>query len=452
MVTNASRFERQVLLLYGGTDALLFYAALSVVSLTRLDTLHRIDFTLLQRDRAICTILFLVTSIFAGCYKPSRITDRFDGAYSSLVSLAAAGIALLSLTALLPTGVRVISRLELAMALGVSALVIPTWRFLATGFIARLEPLHRFFYILGSQTEGKRLEAIIAKDSTAKAEALYVTLEEFKRLQDERAEHSEKNADPREDVIISYGSDPPEDLVKLLEYCEGHCRRCFLHPSVNDTLFLSQSKLVAIAGIPLLEVGNLQSAPYSYLKRLIDFAVALLVLVVVSPLCLLTAIAVKLNSSGPVIYSQERLGRYGRKFRIYKFRSMIVDAEKKTGPVWATAKDTRVTPVGRFIRRHRIDEIPQMLNVLKGDMSLVGPRPERPHFHNEFGKILPLFDKRLVVRPGVSSLSHVLGSYSSEPSDRLRYDLIYISSMSFFTDLKILVATVRVVLGARGAH
>ena len=98
------------------------------------------------------------------------------------------------------------------------------------------------------------------------------------------------------------------------------------------------------------------------------------------------------------------------------------------------------------------DDIRQLLNVLKGEMSLVGPRPERPHFHEEFGKILPLFDKRLAVRPGVSSLSHVLGSYSSEPGDRLRYDLIYISSMSFFTDLKILVATVRVVLGARGAH
>ena len=450
MVTNASRFERQVLLLYAGTDALLFYSALSLVSLARLDTLHRFDFVLLQRDRAICTILFVLAAIFAGCYKSSRITDRFDGVYSTIVSLAAAGIAMLTLTALLPSGIRVVSRLDLAMALGLSAVIIPAWRFWATGFISRLEPLHRFFYILGSQTEGKRLEAVIAEDSTT--EALYVTLEEFKRRQDERVEHSRNDANPREDVIISYGSDPQEDLVKLLEYCEGHCRRCFLHPSIDDTLFLSQSKLVAIAGIPLLEVGNLQSAPYSYLKRLIDFVVALLVLVAVSPLCLLTAIAVKLTSSGPVIYSQERLGRYGRKFSIYKFRSMIVDAEKKTGPVWAKAKDTRVTPVGRFIRRHRIDEIPQLLNVLKGDMSLVGPRPERPHFHEEFGKILPLFDKRLVVRPGVSSLSHVLGSYSSEPGDRLRYDLIYISSMSFFTDLKILVATVRVVLGARGAH
>jgi len=111
-----------------------------------------------------------------------------------------------------------------------------------------------------------------------------------------------------------------------------------------------------------------------------------------------------------------------------------------------------VTRVGRFIRKHRIDEVPQLLNVLKGDMSLIGPRPERPHFHDEFCRKWPLFDRRLAVRPGVTSLSHVLGSYHSEPEDRLRYDLLYINSMSLILDLRIMLATVRIVLGAKGAQ
>ena len=146
------------------------------------------------------------------------------------------------------------------------------------------------------------------------------------------------------------------------------------------------------------------------------------------------------------------MGRHGRTFNLYKFRSMRTDAEAATGAVWASANDDRVTPIGRFIRKHRIDEIPQLINVLKGDMSLIGPRPERPKFHAEFCEQWPLFDRRLEVRPGVTSLSHVLGSYSSKPEDRLRYDLMYISSLSPLNDFRIALATVRVVLGAKGAQ
>jgi exopolysaccharide biosynthesis polyprenyl glycosylphosphotransferase len=187
-------------------------------------------------------------------------------------------------------------------------------------------------------------------------------------------------------------------------------------------------------------------------KRGLDAAAASILLLCALPLCLITAAAIKLTSPGPILYAQERVGRGGRRFMLYKFRSMLTDAEAATGPVWAKSNDPRVTPVGRFIRKHRIDEIPQLFNVLKGDMSLVGPRPERPHFHEEFCKQWPLFDRRLAVRPGLTSLSHVLGSYSSNPEDRLRYDLAYISSMSLLTDLKILISTVRVVLGAKGAQ
>jgi len=182
-----------------------------------------------------------------------------------------------------------------------------------------------------------------------------------------------------------------------------------------------------------------------------DLIFGLVALPVVLVVSIPVGIAIKGTSRGPVVYSQERMGKGGRKFRLYKFRSMVVDAEAATGPVWAQDNDARVTRVGRFLRRHRIDELPQVVNVLRGDMSLVGPRPERPALHAEFCGQLPLFERRLAVRPGLTSLSHILGSYSSEPGDRLRYDLVYIGSMSFLADVRILLGTIRIVLGGKGA-
>jgi lipopolysaccharide/colanic/teichoic acid biosynthesis glycosyltransferase len=175
-------------------------------------------------------------------------------------------------------------------------------------------------------------------------------------------------------------------------------------------------------------------------------------LLVAAPLMALVAVAVRLTSPGPALYVQERLGRHGHPFRLYKFRTMVAGAEEQTGPVWARENDPRVTGLGCFLRRHRLDELPQLWNVLRGDMSLVGPRPERAHFYDEFRKTWPLFDRRLEVRPGLVSLSHVLGGYDMAPDDRLRYDLMYIGSVSAATDLKVLLASVRVVVGGKGAR
>jgi exopolysaccharide biosynthesis polyprenyl glycosylphosphotransferase len=222
---------------------------------------------------------------------------------------------------------------------------------------------------------------------------------------------------------------------------------------LHDTRLFQHGGVHAVAGIPLIELAtSVDRTSYLYLKRLIDIVVSAGALMLAMPICAVTAVAIAATSRGGVFYAQERMGKGGRRFNLYKFRSMIADAEAQTGPVWAAAGDARVTSVGRFIRKHRIDEIPQLWNVLKGDMSLIGPRPERPHFHEEFRKTWPLFDKRLAVRPGLTSLSHVLGSYGSNPEDRLRYDLIYIGNLSFLMDLHILFSTVRVVLGAKGAQ
>jgi sugar transferase (PEP-CTERM system associated) len=191
------------------------------------------------------------------------------------------------------------------------------------------------------------------------------------------------------------------------------------------------------------------------LKRAADFTVSLAFLAAVLPLTLLVAMAIKLESKGPVFYRQERVGLNGRIFRVWKFRSMRTDAEKDGVPRWASAKDNRVTRVGRFIRATRIDEIPQIINVLGGDMSFIGPRPERPYFVQQLRREMPYYDLRHRVKPGITGWAQVNYRYGESIEDarqKLAFDLYYVKNNDFFLDLTILVQTVRVVLFAHGAQ
>jgi len=191
------------------------------------------------------------------------------------------------------------------------------------------------------------------------------------------------------------------------------------------------------------------------LRRALDIAGSVAILVFTLPVLLLTAIAIKLDSAGPVFYRQERVGLGGRVFSLFKFRSMRADAEAAGAPRWASRRDSRVTRVGRFIRLTRIDEIPQVINVLRGDMSLVGPRPERPVFVEQLGRIIPHYHDRAIVKPGITGWAQVNYPYGASVEDarmKLAYDLYYVARRSLFLDLLILVATVRVILFQEGAR
>ncbi|MEH7484640.1 sugar transferase [Neobacillus drentensis] len=181
-------------------------------------------------------------------------------------------------------------------------------------------------------------------------------------------------------------------------------------------------------------------------KRMFDVIVSSIVIVIASPFLLILFLLIPLTSKGPAIYKQERIGLNGNPYWIYKFRSMVQDAEKRTGPVLATDRDPRITLIGRFIRAVRLDELPQLLNVLKGEMSLVGPRPEREYFIKQFKHKLPEYPYRLTVKPGITGLAQVLANYTTPVDDKLRFDLLYVRNYSFGLDLKILLQTIRVVL------
>jgi len=453
---NRLHEERQVVLLYLASDIVLYWLALTLATTSRLDVIGWIDFTELQRDRLICLALFGIVAIVAGAYKPQRMTDRFDSAYYALIALAWTCLIQLTMTALLPANVREITRREIIIALCMATPFLCIWHYFAATLTARFKSLHRYFHVIGSPEQARRIAEEIARNSASvRAEADYIDVGTLREIIERRKEEPGSNGAALSDAIIVLEPKDHWRLDELLLFCRENCRRTYLYPSVHDLLLLQQRNLSELAGIPLIEVASRQlTTPYTYVKRLIDIVTAAIGLLLASPICLVTAIAIRTTSPGHAIYSHERLGIGGRPFRIYKFRSMVAGADLKdeTGHVLARENDPRITPVGRFIRKHRIDEIPQLFNVLKGDMSLIGPRPAWREFYQISGQRIPLLEQRLAVRPGLTCLSHVLGSYTSEPEDRLTYDLLYISTLSFITDLRILVGTVRIVLSGKGAR
>jgi exopolysaccharide biosynthesis polyprenyl glycosylphosphotransferase len=221
-------------------------------------------------------------------------------------------------------------------------------------------------------------------------------------------------------------------------------------PSPYETL-IGRLRFRPLGELPLLEVRT--SAPQgaaAWAKRTLDVAAAGAMLLVALPVLLLSAIGIRLTSGSPVFYTQPRVGRGGISFRLRKLRTMQSGAEDATGAVLAERNDPRVTRFGRFLRDTRIDEIPQLFNVLRGDMSLVGPRPERPEFVERFERSIPGYGLRLVVRPGLTGLAKVSGEYETDAKIKLRYDLAYINNWSLGLDLVVLVRTLPVVLTRRG--
>ena len=216
-------------------------------------------------------------------------------------------------------------------------------------------------------------------------------------------------------------------------------------PRIGDVI-MSGAKRMHMFHLPILQVGRYRPTPeQAIIKRAFDLAVSAAALVVLSPTLLVTALAVKLCDGGPVFYKQERLTRNGRVFEILKFRSMRVDAEHDgVARLSGGEHDPRVTAVGRVIRRLRIDELPQLLNVLRGDMSVVGPRPERPEIAAEYERELPEFRLRLQVKAGLTGYAQVYGKYNSTPKDKLKMDLMYIARPSLIEDLRICFATVKI--------
>ena len=231
----------------------------------------------------------------------------------------------------------------------------------------------------------------------------------------------------------------------ILKFCYRYRVRTYVAPKLTD-IMVRGAKNISLFDTPLLLVKGTGLTPAQRVgKRLMDIVLCSVAMVIAAPVMAVVAIAIKLEDGGPVFFRQKRLTRNNREFEILKFRSMIVDAEKYAGAVLATDNDPRITKVGKFIRATRLDEIPQILNILKGDMSIVGPRPERKVIADEYCKDIPEFPYRLKVRGGLTGYAQIYGKYNTSAYDKLRLDLMYIENYSLLLDIKLIILTLRII-------
>lgn len=257
-----------------------------------------------------------------------------------------------------------------------------------------------------------------------------------------------------DEIIKAYDSDECNAVVlgditleergPLLKFCYGHSIRIYIQPKITDVI-LSASEELHVFDSPLLLTREYSlTMEQRFAKRTIDIVCSLLLLILASPIMLLTALIIKCYDGDPVLYKQVRCTRDRKEFKILKFRSMRTDAEKDGVARLAQKNDSRVTPVGKFIRKCRIDELPQLINILQGDMSFIGPRPERPEIIEQYMEVMPEFAFRMKVKAGLAGFAQVYGKYNTTPYDKLKLDLTYIENYSVWLDLKLMMLTLKV--------
>lgn len=235
-----------------------------------------------------------------------------------------------------------------------------------------------------------------------------------------------------------------EKRSDLLKYCYMNNIEVYMTSKLSDTIVRSAGDVLLFDSPLLHMVNNEMSFEQRLAKRCLDLVLAVPMFLVASPIMLVTAAAIKAYDGGPALYKQERCTLHGKKFTIYKFRSMIVDAEKDGKAKLASQNDNRITPVGAFIRKTRLDELPQLINILKGEMSFVGPRPERPEIIKRYEKEIPEFSCRMKVKGGLTGYAQIYGKYNTTPYDKLKMDMMYIQNYSFWLDVRLILMTFKI--------
>ena len=250
------------------------------------------------------------------------------------------------------------------------------------------------------------------------------------------------------DIIIALDKPTPERVMNTIVNINGASKSLKVLPDMYEVV-TGMARTNQLVGVPLIDINlNIDTFYVKRLKRILDILIAIFGILIIFPLWILIAVVIKINSKGPVFYKQERCGKNGQNFNIYKFRSMVVDAEEGTGPVWADIQDHRITKSGAFLRRFHLDETPQLINIIKGEMSFIGPRPERPYFIEKLQSEYPFYQRRLKIRPGISGWAQIKQPFDTSIKDvrqKLKYDFYYIENISLRLDLKILINTIWVV-------
>lgn len=308
------------------------------------------------------------------------------------------------------------------------------WSLFANRFYYHLIPPRRTLLIFRNQLDRRRFGSLKGKPS----ERLYQITDELKF--DGSFRDLKERLNGFEAIFVAGVNSRCRNGI--LKYCKEHNVRGFFLPHVGDVIMKEAIHIQSFDSPVLCVNRKVLNPEYAIAKRLFDFFSALLGIIVLSPFMIVTAVAIKLYDGGPAIYKQIRLTKDNREFEIYKFRSMRVDAEKDGVARLSTGdKDDRITTIGKVIRKCRLDELPQLFNILKGDMSVVGPRPERPEIAELYYKTMPDFKLRLQVKAGLTGYAQIYGKYNTDPYEKLEFDLMYINNMSVMTDLELIFAT-----------
>lgn len=319
----------------------------------------------------------------------------------------------------------------------VGSILVAAWRFVVNALM-QVFSKSKSIVIIGN---AKELDVVALKFFTAHGEKY-----EIKGIF--TAEELDNALGGLQDVdAVCIGANLKEqEKTEILTVCLKQNKSVYLIPELYEIL-LHKAIFQKVDDVPIFRLEGLQlTTGQALVKRAFDLCVSAVGLVFLALLLPFVALAIQISSPGPVFYFQERIGQHGKPFKIVKFRTMVPDAEKMTGPVLATENDPRITGVGKILRATRLDELPQLVNVFKGEMSFVGPRPERQVFIEQFNEMLPYYKYRLTVKPGITGLAQVLGKYDTDVADKLRYDLMYIRNYSIWLDLQLIFQTLRVVL------
>lgn len=307
--------------------------------------------------------------------------------------------------------------------------------FVETNIFQKIYPPKKMLVLYETRTVNRIIEKLQTRDDK------YIILEKIK-VDENWIENIEKETDYDAVLIYDISSPLRNDVLK---YCYARSIRVYMIPKISDIIIHNAPELQLFDTPILLTRDYCMTSEQAIIKRIIDIIVSLIGIIVTSPIMAVTAILIKAYDGGTAIYSQERCTKDGKVFRIMKFRSMIMDAEKDGVARLATESDKRITPIGKFIRKTRIDELPQFFNVLHGEMSIVGPRPERPEIVEEYCEEIPEFRYRMKVKAGLTGYAQVYGKYNTTAYDKLKWDLMYIQKYSIGLDLKLIIMTIKII-------
>lgn len=381
-------------------------------------------------------IYMILTLLFFKAYGGLKMgyLKRSDMLYSQSISMVAVNI--ITYFQISVIGRDFMRVLPMAYMTAADLIIISGWIFCNNRIYLKLYPPRKLIIIYGSQ------KAATLTNKMSQREDKYIICESISVKEDFAKIKNE--IEKYEGVIMCDISGPlRNDIIK---YCFEQSKRIYISPKISD-IIIRGGEDIKLFDSPLLLCRNEGlSFDQRLFKRMFDLLFAAAVTIILSPLMLIIAIAIKIDDGGSVVYKQKRLTIGGREFYVYKFRSMIQNAEKDGVAMLAAKSDSRITRVGKILRKCRLDEIPQLINILKGDMSVVGPRPERPELTEKYEKVMPEFRYRLKVKAGLTGYAQVTGVYNTTPYDKLKMDLMYIERYSMILDLRLILMTIKTMI------